>query len=254
LDILDAGTLGHLCVAKCRDELQSLRSKINSNCNKQTDLIVYADIAYPASFILDHYIYQYDISCYKDRNTGQLCDLYLGGLRNQSKQPDQCSDCILGVLTVQLGSPVGYEKEAETQFSSLRSKCGTAAISTTTPTSKATSSTKTKGSVLPSATCSRSYTVVQNDTCSSIGLAQKASTYDIVTVNSLKIFCNDLPKPGSKICLPPVCTPYRILVGDSCTGIATKWSVTVDELISWNPIFSFNYANIDRWWDFFICV
>ncbi|KAK3347125.1 hypothetical protein B0T25DRAFT_634368 [Lasiosphaeria hispida] len=274
VDVLDPDTLGKVCVAKCRDELKSLRTNIASICNKQTDLIVFGKTAYPATFILDHYIYQYDVSCYADKKTGQLCDLYLGNLRNQSKEPDVCSDCILGVYAVQLSSPLGYYDEIAQQFSSIKSKCGTAAAtytytktmySTSSATSKPGTTTSTKASTTttsktpaqpttPPLTCDRKYTVVQNDTCSSIALAQKASTYNIVTLNALSIFCSDLPKPGAQICLPSPCTPYKIVAGDTCTGIANKWSATVDELLAWNPIFSFSCANVDKWWDFIICV
>ena len=54
-------------MAKCRDDLTSLRTKILSTCNKQTDLIVFEKTAYPSTFILDHYLYQYDVSCYVDK-------------------------------------------------------------------------------------------------------------------------------------------------------------------------------------------
>ncbi|KAK3997776.1 hypothetical protein QBC44DRAFT_391930 [Cladorrhinum sp. PSN332] len=270
VDVLDPVTLGRICVPNCRDDLQGLRTKIISTCNKQTDLIVFGKTAYPATFILDHYIYTYDVSCYEDKKTGQLCDLYLGNLRNQSKEPDECSDCVLGVYSVQLSSPLGYFDEIAEQFSSIKSECGTAAASytytktaystspaTTTTATKTTTSTTSKapaGPTTPPLTCDRKYTIVQNDTCNSIAFAQKASTYDIITLNALTIFCSDLPKPEAQICLPSPCTPYKIVPGDSCARIANKWSATVDEIIAWNPIFSFNCRNIDKWWDFIICV
>ncbi|KAK1750485.1 hypothetical protein QBC47DRAFT_418232 [Echria macrotheca] len=209
-------------------------------------------------------------------NTGQICDLYLGEMRNQSKQPDKCSDCILGVYSIQLSSPLGYDDETVQQFSSIKSACGTAAATytytktaystspvtsqpatKTTTTTKAVSTTTSKaptGPTTPPLSCERKYTVVQNDTCNSIALAQKTSTYNIITLNSLTIFCDDLPKPGAQICLPSACTPYKIIPGDTCTSIANKWSATVDELMAWNPIFSFSCSNVDKWWDFIICV
>ncbi|KAK4221944.1 hypothetical protein QBC38DRAFT_460911 [Podospora fimiseda] len=233
IDILDPVTLGNICVPECRDNLQSLRTKIISTCNQQTNVIVYGKTAYPATFILDHYIYTYDVSCYADRKT------------------DLCFDCVIGVYTVQLSSPLGYYEELAEQFSSIKSECGTAAATYTytktaysTSPATSTSQTATKTTAISSTTskaptgpttlpltCDRKYTVVQNDTCNSIALAERASTYDIITLNVLTIWCDNLPKPGAQICLPS----------------------PLDEIMAWNPIFSFKCANIKRWWDFVIC-
>jgi hypothetical protein len=59
-------------VKKCRDDLQALRTKINSTCKKAADVMVYQDTAYPATFLVDKYLYTYDVSCYKDKSVLQL--------------------------------------------------------------------------------------------------------------------------------------------------------------------------------------
>lgn len=182
-----------------------------------------------------------------------------------------CSDCILGVFAVQLSSPVGYDKEIADQFSSIKAQCGTAArnytyTKTTYTTSTAskmpaatTSTAETATSVAGQPTarplnCDRKYTVSQGDTCESIALAQNASTYDIVTLNALMMSCTDLQNRGGQICLPSPCTPYQLALGDTCRSIANRWSATVDEIVAWNPIFTSNCANIDKWRDITICV
>ncbi|KAK3331482.1 hypothetical protein B0H66DRAFT_613972 [Apodospora peruviana] len=107
---------------------------------------------------------------FKTPKTGELCDVYLGNLRNQSKEPDICSDCILRVYTIQFSSPLGCYDEILQQFSSIKSKCGTAAATYTytktaystspatdrvTPTTsttrpgEVTSTTRTKASAKP---------------------------------------------------------------------------------------------------------
>ncbi|KAK0746765.1 hypothetical protein B0T18DRAFT_447216 [Schizothecium vesticola] len=250
VDVLDPVSLEKICVPKCRDNLQDLRTKIESTCNKQTDLITYENTIYPSTFIVDNYIHKWDVSCYKDKKSGQPCDLYLWGLRNESKDPDMCSDCILGVFAVQLSSPLGYDNEYVDQFSSIKAQCGTAAANytytkttyTTSTVSKTPAKTTTTAATTTSEAgrplkCDRKYTVSQGDTCESIALAQNTST-----------------SGGGQICLPSPCTPYQVALMDTCRSIVNRWSATVDEIVAWNPIFTSKCTNIEKWRGFVICV
>lgn len=65
-ELLDLVSLARVCVPKCRDELQSVRNKVISTSNGQT-LVRYEEFIYPAVFIIDHYLYQYDASCRVDK-------------------------------------------------------------------------------------------------------------------------------------------------------------------------------------------
>lgn len=77
--------LDQLCSDSCRRSLLQMRKEIQSNC--MADIVVKDDIAYPglypeimshlqkrilvsnisvASFMIDQYLYAYDISCMKD--------------------------------------------------------------------------------------------------------------------------------------------------------------------------------------------
>jgi len=178
-----------------------------------------------------------------------------------------CSDCILGVFAVQLSSPLGYDNESVDQFSSIKAQCGTAAANytytkttyTTSTVSKTSAKTTTTAATTTSGVgrslkCDRKYTVSQGDTCESIALAQNASTYDIVTLNAFMISCTDLQKRGGQICLPSPCTPYQVALMDTCRSIANRWSATVDEIVAWNPIFTSECTNIEKWRGFVICV
>lgn len=214
-----------------------------------------------ATLAVDHYMYTYDVSCYKNKKDGKLCDLYLGELRNQSKDPGICSDCILGVFSIQLSSPVGYSEDLASQFSSAKAKCSATSYTftrstypffaaTTSPSSMPTGTTPTANS-----SCPRVYTVRRGDTCNSIALAQRTSTYGIIEANGMNLFCSNLQKAGPRICLPQAqCTPYTINLADTCQSIASKWNVSVQEIMAWNPFFSNGCQNIDTWRDFVICV
>lgn len=67
LDIMSGDELEAVCVESCRDSLVKLRSSIQSACDPSKDLMVKDGVAFPATFMVDRYIYSYDASCYKDR-------------------------------------------------------------------------------------------------------------------------------------------------------------------------------------------
>ncbi|KAK0624161.1 hypothetical protein B0T14DRAFT_517604 [Immersiella caudata] len=264
--VLRPDILNRICAAKCRSDLQALRSKIVGGC-KSTDVMVLRGKGYPATFVLDHYLYTYDVSCYKHRNSGQMCDIFLGELRNQSKQPDICSDCMLGVFEVQLSSPIGYNDNLASEFSSATSKCSATGYAYTRSTYSTvveiiTSSTSylqpTPTTGLPeNFPCVRNYTVSANDTCNSIALSNNASTFDIIQTNGMTVWCSDrdLKKSGSRnICLPEVCTPLEVTAADTCATIADKSGVREEDIIDWNPIFDARCWNINKWVGWVICV
>jgi hypothetical protein len=47
--------------------LAGCKSKIAKACTLDTDVIVYDNIAYPATFIVDQYLFTNKVSCLKDR-------------------------------------------------------------------------------------------------------------------------------------------------------------------------------------------
>jgi hypothetical protein len=65
--ILDSDQVEALCTGSCSADLQAARSKIAKACTLDTDVIVYDDIAYLATFIVDQYLFTNKVSCLKDR-------------------------------------------------------------------------------------------------------------------------------------------------------------------------------------------
>ena len=65
--ILDADQVGALCSGTCTAELLSARRQIASACTASTDVIVWSNIVYPATFIVDEYLFTSQVSCFKDR-------------------------------------------------------------------------------------------------------------------------------------------------------------------------------------------
>lgn len=136
VDLLDQDGLTAVCQDACRQSLVDLRTKISSSCDAGTDTIHFGYMTYPATYIADRYLYFYDVSCYRDKSSGQFCDAVVAGWRNETggSASHACEDCWLGPMSVQLGSPIGYDEERARAFASLTSSCSVDAYPHATPT------------------------------------------------------------------------------------------------------------------------
>jgi LysM repeat protein len=191
--------------------------------------------------------------------TGQFCDLILAEWRNQSKEADKCSDCILGPIGIGLQSPLEYNSEDAAEFSSLTKECGAKGYEFKTPTPYAATSTRNPsqgtGAPTPASCNGRKYVVKQNDTCQSIAFAQKVSTYALMQDNGIDVYCSGLPEPGRTLCLPKnECKPYILNPGDTCEGLAAAANATVEQILRWNPIFNLYCTNADGWYGYVVCL
>ncbi|KAK2026962.1 hypothetical protein LX32DRAFT_695230 [Colletotrichum zoysiae] len=142
VDVLNQEGLEAVCQDTCRQSLVDLRAKILSSCDAEADTIQYSYMRFPSTYIVDRYLYFYDVSCYKDRSSGEFCDTVLAGWRNETggSQAHFCDDCWLGPMSVQLKSPIGFNKERAEEFSSLTRSCSVRiySIPTHTPYGKTT--------------------------------------------------------------------------------------------------------------------
>ncbi|CAG8900267.1 unnamed protein product [Penicillium egyptiacum] len=176
--ILDEEQVTKLYVNDCYPSLKSARATIQSAYTEDTDMIVYEDIAYPATFIADKYLFTYNVSYRKD-------DI------NAS-----CSECWLGVLETQLNSPLGYNEGMEETFSSLTSSCSALGYSVTSPTAYTLNTTATATATETSATtistttstCLSSYQVQQSDDYNSVIKSLGVSTYSLLHTNNLDLY------------------------------------------------------------------
>ncbi|KDN65636.1 putative LysM domain-containing protein [Colletotrichum sublineola] len=136
VDVLDQEGLEAVCQDTCRQSLVDLRAKVLSSCDAEADTIQYSYMSFPSTYIVDRYLYFYDVSCYKDRFSGAFCDTVLAGWRNEpgGSQAHFCDDCWLGPMSVQLKSPIGFNKERVEEFSSLTRSCSVYDYTTPTPT------------------------------------------------------------------------------------------------------------------------
>ncbi|KAH9999575.1 hypothetical protein F4779DRAFT_622702 [Xylariaceae sp. FL0662B] len=245
-----------VCVDQCRRDLELLRGWVLSHCS--SDHLEAEGASYPPSLFVDHYLYNYDVACYKDVQSGSLCDIEQAEAQTKNQTVNPCSDCVLGVLKTQLQSPLGYDPDVAADFSSLTISCQATGYAYSTPAPYALNATSSPGT--PTATsnasvpaCSNLYTVADGDTCQGIAAAKNVSTFGIISANNLDIFCSSLI-PGSRICLPLSCQTYNIMPGDTCRGIVSRSGVTMPQFLAWNPIFDARCTNLDKWWGWAICV
>lgn len=143
-------------------------------------------------------------------SSGNFCDSLFAAWINETvlMSAQNCSNCFLGVQSLELSSPLGYDANLAANFKSLTSSCGATGHAFTTPTAYGLNGTATNtaaASSTPTFTpnCTNSYTVQNGDDCNSIARANNVSTFSLLHDNTLNIYCMDFPAPGASLCLPP---------------------------------------------------
>lgn len=245
--------LDALCTPSCSSSLRSVRGVIASGCTADTDIIAMGRVVYPATYMIDRMIHAYDVSCAKDSVSGMYCDdMYLDNLANETTA-DGCSDCALGVGSILLNSPFGYDAGFAADFQSRTASCEETGYDITSPASYAIS-TKPHPSPTGSPTCASPYMVQSGDTCDSIATAKGVSTHSVIRAGQAGPGCTNLV-PGKALCLPEACTLYRVQWDDSCADIlAAVPGLRPHDLLTWNPNINPLCTNMDSIYEYQICV
>ncbi|KAH6687318.1 hypothetical protein F5X68DRAFT_207197 [Plectosphaerella plurivora] len=256
-DILPENALVSLCGGSCLSEMASLKTMISRACTQSTDIMVPPEgVAYPATFIIDRFLYAAELSCLKDLSSGKYCDLVVAPWMEQEapySRAQNCSDCELRTQMKQLSSPFGYDDKDATSFSQLTSSCGaTAQYNYARPTSYALNATKV---VVAQPTCTAgSYTVQDGDSCNLIAEKMSVSTESLITENGFDLSCSFFPAPGASICLPLTCKTRQLGLYDTCDTIVEEEGIKFGQLRAWNPIISPGCANLGSWTGRYLCV
>ncbi|KAK0724574.1 hypothetical protein B0H67DRAFT_641092 [Lasiosphaeris hirsuta] len=250
---LASSMLDALCTPGCRSSLTSVRSIIASGCAANTDVIAVGRVVYPAAYTIDRMIHAYDVSCAKDSVSGLYCDeIYLDNLANGTTV-DGCSCCALGVGSILLNSPFGYDAGFAADFQSQTASCGAAGYDITSPAPYAVS-TKPHPSPTGAATCALPYMIQPGDTCDSIAAAKRVSTHSVIRASQAWPGCANLV-PGKALCLPEPCTLYRVQWDDTCADIlAAIPGLRPHDLLTWNPNINPLCTNIDSMYGDQICI
>jgi len=243
---LDTDEVTALCSDTCYSSLGSARDTIKGACIVSTDVIVYNDQAYSATFIVDNFIYTYSLSCRKDSKTGQFCDPQILAWSNQTQltSAQSCSDCWLGVQAMELGSPLGYNDDLASNFASLTSSCSASGYAFTSFTAYALNSTAidvpSSATATSPQTCTNSYIVQVIDNCNSIAKAHNVSTFNLLYDNSLDLYCKNFAAAvGTSLCIPLQCDTYTWQALNSCSSVVSRFTgMTIPQFLAWNPNFN----------------
>ncbi|KAJ4286164.1 hypothetical protein N0V88_008108 [Collariella sp. IMI 366227] len=176
------------------------------------------------------------------RTTQEYCDVLFAQWLNQpspsaAEGPGRaCSDCLLGVLQLQLNSPFGYDPDFASDFASRTSSCSKTGYAFTSPppyTVTATGTSSSSPSAFPTGMldpgCVSLYTIQVGDTCNSIAQAQNVSTFAVYGSHGITD-CSNLPA-GSKLCLLGQCLLHEVRETDTCDSIIAGAGITVSASI-----------------------
>ncbi|KAF2460035.1 hypothetical protein BDY21DRAFT_419731 [Lineolata rhizophorae] len=257
---LDDDDLEALCTTTCEQSLLDAQASIQSACAADTDVIVDLGVAYPASYVLDHFIYAYRSTCRTDSSTGEYCQTLFQEWMNETglSRDEECSDCMLGVSQIQLGSPFGYSEEYAQNFSSTTESCGKTgySYSTTSTYGLNNTATPTPTGSPTSPDCPDTYTIAGGDSCTSISLSHNVSTFSLLYWNGLTSGCRDFPSEGTTICLPSPCDIYTVEENNTCFGIIANYApdYSIRQLQSWNMNINALCTNLDQMVGTQICI
>ncbi|UNI22107.1 hypothetical protein JDV02_008028 [Purpureocillium takamizusanense] len=254
VEILPSEQLTILCESSCRRDLGNLRTSILGACTASSDVMVPNKFAYPATFLVDRFLYAASLSCLKDKVSGKYCDAVVADWVNQPNYTNSqtCSQCELGVQQIQLGSPFGFSDTLAQAFADTTKSCSAANYGFATPTSYALNATTLPS---PPACIGSAYTIKENDTCVTISGANDISTYQVITTNKLNLGCDNLPGVGRSICLPTGsrCRTYQLGLYETCETLMMSWNVTLAQVQAWNPMINSACSNLASWRGWYLC-
>ncbi|OLN92823.1 LysM domain-containing protein [Colletotrichum chlorophyti] len=284
VDLLDADGIEEICTKRCRTSLSDLHTKIQNECDPIEDIFDHNLALYPATYIVDRYMYVYDISCYKhrwalislahtssidirpSRETGNACDYVLSEWRNDTDStPSECDDCILGPMQLEVNSPIGHTEARADEFKAVVSSCGAKGYAYTSPPPYVPSQTSTSSespTVVPhdwsarrmSSDCATTYRVQEGDTCDSIAAAQEVPSRDLVEANDqLDGWCGGL-EVGQDLCLPAKCKVHPLKPEDSCESLLKAYGAGQKSLSEWNPRLYIQCDSLNATVTGYICV
>ncbi|KAG6168259.1 hypothetical protein E4U51_002407 [Claviceps purpurea] len=255
VEILPTEQLTTLCESSCRNDLQSLRASISQACTASSDVMVPNKFAYPATFLVDRFLYAAGLSCLKETASGKYCDAVVADWANQPNytSAQTCSQCELGIQQLQLASPFGFSDTLAQAFANTTQSCSAADYKFATPTSYALNATQFPSQ--PPACTGTAYTITQDDSCVTISGAKGISTHQLITMNNLNLGCDNLPAAGQSLCLPAgtTCQTYQLELYDTCETLMSSWNATLAQVLAWNPMINPSCSNLASWRGWYLC-
>ncbi|EHK22148.1 uncharacterized protein TRIVIDRAFT_200487 [Trichoderma virens Gv29-8] len=260
--------LPDICTATCLNELEILRQKQLSDCCT-SDLVVTGDATYPATYASDILLFTYNYICLNNPWNSNATG---------ATSTELCSDCNLLIQQAQLDSPLGYDDDLASSYSSLTSSCGVTKYPTSSQSSyslnRTTTQTTGRKATATAAVnaCKTTYTIKPGDTCRTFSVTQLRSWNPNINtqcsnLNQLEGYqiCISFPGPpsvnvtGSASVTAPVMTIptnlalntsrhcgkyYKVVDGDSCASISVALGISLNDLYFLNPMINSTCGNL----------
>ncbi|KAF4988150.1 hypothetical protein FGRMN_9939 [Fusarium graminum] len=230
--------LDEICTPQCFGSLPKVQKFIHQACPRDDNWVELQnkDIDF-ASDIIDDIARGHQEACFRDRDTDELC---LSVMRNwtwEYEAKHSCANCLIGLKELYLNSTEEFDQGAYDEFTSLTKSCSkTGFYPPTPPPVNDPSPTETATSSTPTQSCASTYTIQENDTCNGICKKLNVSTDALTWLNQIASYCEQLPQPGTKLCVPERCGIYTVGKNDTCYSVVKKAPsyITVTQLLAWN--------------------
>ncbi|KAF4332669.1 hypothetical protein FBEOM_13529 [Fusarium beomiforme] len=257
-----ASQLEKLCTKKCKSSLIRAQKDIEKSCPvAQNNLTLQHGGFATAQDNIHEFLDGFTKACLRDPNTGMFCASVRSSwpATENMTSAQNCSDCALGAIQLALDSELTYNERIASDFSVRTESCQKTGFDLHPPTNANTGTafaSRTSTAATTTQSCEVQYTIQADDTCNGICKSQNVSTYAFTQANGLNLYCDNLPKAGTIVCLPATCDVYTVKKGDKWYSILNhfKHAFSVTQLISWNPTLNDVCSNIAQHVDMQICV
>ncbi|KAJ5640366.1 uncharacterized protein N7484_008228 [Penicillium longicatenatum] len=250
---LTENDLDELCTSGCSGSIATMRDSVISNCAND----IYTDAPSNAT----GYVYGTGISddIYNVEgvaNPSTFCYTLRTNGTSNGAEVNECGDCGLGIIRMQLENPMGYIDELASQYSSSASSCGVTVAPIPTPTPVFMSDQNTFiANYSKTQTCTGSYVPIPTgSTCDDFAESNSVATDQLLSVNGLAGGCANWPADLIELCVQNTCEPYLVQQNDTCLGVASSFNLTLTQLLSWNLAIDPFCANWDNEKGHIICV
>ncbi|KAJ7864455.1 hypothetical protein B0H14DRAFT_3443508 [Mycena olivaceomarginata] len=273
----DGPSLAAMCTPTCTDSLSTYRAKVISACGNY-QLPGPNDVTYAPTLAVDTISGPYAVQCRQDTNFVMRCCLRLApplhkGLLGYPTNK-LCTPCMLGTINATLSNPLTFYPDFYAVLQSALKVCGSAFSqynvthppTTTSIFSPGPLTTPIGANDTVSTTCALTgRNVTSTGTCADIASEFSVGWFDVLVNNpSIQATnCTSGIGPGTTLCLPQACTTYTPAANQTCKDIVTAangllassgQSITVTQLISFNPGLEIGCAHVARQYGLSLCI
>lgn len=242
---LTKNDLTELCTAECHGSLFRVQKNIQKACPVSTNTIEFTggDIS-TAQERINSFLDTFTRTCVKDPYCAlyppiallMLTKLYSATkdfcyeimrswpAAENMKSEQNCSNCLLGLMQLQLSSEFTYDDEVALEFSSMTESCQKTCFEPQVLTGISTNQTIIiTFSATPTQDCVSTHVIEEDDTCNGICQTNNVSTDALTQANGLFAYCHKFPKAGTELYIPEECDIYTVNSKDTCWTIVVKF-------------------------------